>query len=72
MSDLEPRSGSPPSRREREQRAYRLVLASGALGVVAAVGLVLAFIDVIGFFIPVVALVLAVICVMLLRRTLRP
>ena len=72
MSDLEPRSGARPSRREREQRAYRLVLASGALGAVAVVGLVLAFVDVIGFFIPVVALVLAVVCVMLLRRTLRP
>ena len=72
MSDLERRSGSRPSRRRREQRAYNLVLAGGALGVVAAVGLVLAFIDVIGFFIPVVAIVLAVICVMLLRRTLRP
>ena len=72
MSDLEPRSGSRPTRRQKEERAYRLVLASGALGVVAVVGLLLAFIDVIGFFIPVVAIVLAVICVMLLRRTLRP
>jgi hypothetical protein len=72
MSDLEPRSGSRLSRREREQRAYRLVLASGGLGIVAVVGLVLAFVDVISFFIPVVALVLAVVCVMLLRRTLRP
>jgi hypothetical protein len=72
MSDLEPRSGSRLSRRQREERAYRLVLASGALGVIAVVGFVLAFVNVIGFFIPVVALVFAVICVMLLRRTLRP
>jgi Flp pilus assembly protein TadB len=70
MSDLERRSGSQLSRREREQRAYRLVLATGALGAIAVAGLVLAFIDVIGFFIPVVAIVLAVICVLLLRRTL--
>jgi CHASE2 domain-containing sensor protein len=72
MSDLEPRSGSRLSRREREQRAYRLVLGSGALGVVAVAGLILAIAGVIGYFIPVVAAVLAVICVMLLRRTLRP
>lgn len=71
MSQLEPRSGSRPSRREREQRAYRLVVASGALGVVAVVGFLLAVVDVIGFSLPVLAAVLAVICVMLLRRTLR-
>jgi Flp pilus assembly protein TadB len=72
MSDLERRGGSRLSRQDREQRAYRLVLATGALGVVAVAGFILAFIDVIGFFIPVVAVVLAVICVLLLRRTLRP
>ena len=71
MSQLEPRSGPRPSRRQREQRAYRLVLASGALGVIAVVGFLLAIVDVIGFFIPVLAVVLAVICVMMLRRTLR-
>jgi uncharacterized membrane protein len=70
MSDLERRSGSRLSRREREQRAYRLVLGSGALGVVAVVGFVLAAIGVISFFIPVLAAVLAVVCVLLLRRTL--
>jgi hypothetical protein len=72
MSDLERRGGSRLSRQDREQRAYRLVLATGALGVVAVAGFILALIDVIGFFIPVVAVVLAVICVLLLRRTLRP
>jgi hypothetical protein len=70
MSDLERRSGARLSRREREQRAFRLVMASGALGAVAVAGFVLAFVGVIGFFIPVVAAVLAVICVLLLRRTL--
>jgi hypothetical protein len=70
MSDLERQSGSRLSRREREQRAYRLVVATGALGAVAVAGFVLAFIDVISFFIPVVAAVLAVVCVLLLRRTL--
>jgi type IV secretory pathway TrbD component len=70
MSDLEPRSGSRVSRRDKEQRAYRLVLATGALSAVAVVGLVLAFIDVIGFGLPIVAIVLAVVCAMLFRRTI--
>ena len=42
MSDLERRSGSRPSRRKREQRAYNLVLAGGALGLVFVVGALLA------------------------------
>ena len=37
MSDLERRSGSRPSRRQREQRAYNLVLAGGAFGLVFVV-----------------------------------
>ena len=72
MSDLEPRSGGGLSRRQREQRAYRLVVASGALAAIAVVGFVLALVNVIGSTIPVLAAILAVICVVLLRRTLRP
>ena len=72
MSELEPRSGGGLSRKQREQRAYRLVLASGALAAVAVVGFVLALVGVISGTIPVIAAVLAVICVILLRRTLRP
>jgi ABC-type bacteriocin/lantibiotic exporter with double-glycine peptidase domain len=72
MSELEPRSPGRTPRRAREQRAYRLVLASGALTAVAVVGFVLAIVGVISGTIPVVAAVLAVICVLLLRRTLRP
>ena len=69
MSDLERRGGSRLTRRQREQRAYRLVLAGGAAGVVAVVGLVLAAVGVIGFGIPVLAAVIAVLCYVLLRRT---
>ena len=72
MSELEPRSRGQTSRREREQRAYRLVLATGALTAVAVVGIVLAIVGVIGGTIPVLAAVLAVVCALLLRRTLRP
>ena len=68
MSDLERRGGSRPTRKQREQRAYRLVLAGGASGIVAAVGLVLAAVGIIGFGIPVLAAVIAVLCYVLLRR----
>ena len=71
MSDIERRSSRPVSRRQREQRAYRLVLATGTLSVVAVVGIVLAIFGVIGGTIPVLALILAVVCGLLLRRTLR-
>jgi hypothetical protein len=69
MGDLTPSSGGVPSRRAREQRAYRLVVAGGAAGAVAVVGLVLAIVGVIGYAIPVLALVIAVICAFLFRRT---
>jgi len=70
VSDLEPRSGRRLSRREREQRAYQLVLATGGLTVVAVVGAVLAVLDLIGGTIPLLAAVLAVVCFVVLRRTL--
>jgi hypothetical protein len=71
MSDLERRSGSRPSRRQREQRAYNLVLAGGALGVVFVVGTLLAIFGVIGWGIPILAAILAVVCALLFRRTVR-
>jgi hypothetical protein len=71
MSDLERRSGSRPSRRKREQRAYNLVLAGGALGLVFVVGTVLAIIGIIGWSVPVLAAILAVVCALLFRRTVR-
>lgn len=70
MSDIERRRSSPPSRRTREQRAYRLVLATGTLSVVGVVGIVLAIAGVIGGTLPFLALVLAAVCGFLLRRTL--
>ena len=69
MSDLERRGGSRLSRRAREDRAYRLVLASGALGTVAVVGFVLALVGVIGAGLPILAAILAVICGVLFRRS---
>lgn len=69
MGDLTPRSGGPPSRRAREKRAYQLVLAGGAAGTVAVVGLVLAIVGVIGFGVPVAAAIVAAVCAFMFRRT---
>lgn len=69
MSDLERRTGSRPSRRKREQRAYNLVVAGGALGLVFVVGTILAIVGIIGWSIPILAAILAVVCALLFRRT---
>ena len=69
MSDLERRGGSRLTRKQREQRAYRLVLATGAFGLIGAAGLMLAIVGIIGAGLPILALIIAAICFMLLRRT---
>ena len=66
---LSPSSGGPPSRRGRERRAYQLVLAGSAAGTIAVVGFLLALFDVIGFGIPFIAAIVAVVCLLLFRRT---
>jgi hypothetical protein len=66
MADLSNRPSYTP-RRTREQRAFRLVQIGGASAVVAVVGFVLALIDVIGFGIPLLAAIVAVVCVVLFR-----
>ena len=70
MANIERSSGSRLTRRQRESRAYRLTLATGGLSIVAVVGIVLAAVGVIGFGLPILAAVLAVICFVLLRRSL--
>ena len=70
MSDLEPRGDRRLTRREREDRAYKLVLATGGLSAVAVVGAILATLDIIGGTLPLLAAVLAVICFIMLRRML--
>jgi hypothetical protein len=64
MSDLESR----PSRRVREQRAYRLGLATAGFGAVAVVGIVLALVGVIGIGLPILAAIVALVCGLLFRR----
>ena len=68
MSDLQ-RSPSRLPRATREKRAYRLVLATGGLGLVGVVGLALAFVGVIGAGIPIIALILAAVCGFLFKQT---
>ena len=49
-------------------RAYQLVVAGGVAGTVGVVGLVLAAVGVVGAGWPIIALVIAAICVVLFRR----
>jgi len=69
MSDLVKGSGGPPSRRSREQKAYRLVVAGGTAGVVALVGFVLAAVGIFSFAVPFLALIVAVVCALMFRST---
>jgi putative flippase GtrA len=66
---LTPSSGGPPSRRSRERRAFQFVLVGSTAGVIAVVGFVLAAVDVMGFGIPFLAAIVAVVCAVLFRRT---
>jgi hypothetical protein len=61
--------GSYTPRRAREQRAYRLAVGGGVAGTVGVVGLVLAAVGVIGFSLPIIALIIAAICVAMFRTT---
>jgi hypothetical protein len=70
MADLERRPGRGMSRRQREQRAYYLVLASGGLAVAAVVVLVLWIAGVANFGLFLLLAVLAVLAGFVLRRTM--
>ena len=67
VADLQKR-GSYTPRRAREQRAYRLVVAGGVAGGVGVVTLVLALAGVMEATIPVIALIVAAICLLLFRQ----
>jgi hypothetical protein len=71
MSDLERRSGSRPSRRAREQRAYTLVMVGGTAAVVFVVAAVLAIITSFPGWVAVVAAIVAVLCAVMFRRAVR-
>ena len=67
--DLTRRPGGPPSRRGRERRAYQLAVGGGVAGAVAVIGGILAIAGVIGWGLPMLAVVIAVVCAFLFRRT---
>jgi hypothetical protein len=69
VSDLTRSSGGPPSRRSREQRAYRLAVTGGVAGAVAVVGIVLAAIGVFGWGVPFLAALIAAVSYVMFRRT---
>jgi type IV secretory pathway TrbD component len=70
MSDLQRRPGGGMSRRQREQRAFYLVLASGGLAVAAVVVLVLWIVGVASFGLFLLLAVLAAVAGYLVRRTM--
>ena len=66
MSNIQKR-GSYTPRRAREQRAYRLVMVGGTAGVVTVGGGLLAIVGVIGWGVPIIALIVAAICLVMFR-----
>ena len=68
MSNLD-RRGSYTPRRAREQRAYRMVVVGGVAGGVGVVTLVLAIAGVIGATLPIIAFIIAALCVFGFLRT---
>jgi hypothetical protein len=71
VADLEKRGNYTP-RRARERRAYQLVVTGGVAGAVGVVTLVLALVGAIGYTLPVIAIIVAVICAVLFRRMVNP
>ena len=70
MGNLSPRPGrSPGSRRQREQRAFSLVVVGGTASVVAVVGLILAIAGVLGSGVWIIAAIVAVVCALWFRST---
>jgi hypothetical protein len=72
MSDLEPRRSSDLSRKAREERAYKLVLATGGLAVLTVALVVLSVVGIVSGGWAILTALLAVACGLLLRRTLNP
>jgi radical SAM superfamily enzyme YgiQ (UPF0313 family) len=70
MGNLSPRPGrSPGSRRQREQRAFSLVVVGGSAAAVAVVGLILAIAGVVGSGVWIIAAIVAVVCLLWFRST---
>jgi CHASE2 domain-containing sensor protein len=70
MSDLSPRPRSNLSRSARRDRAYNLTVVGGGASVVAVAGVVLAAIGIVGAWLPIIAILVAVACFVMFRRTI--
>jgi hypothetical protein len=70
MSTPARRPGGGLSRREREGRAFKLVVATGAGGLATVVTFVLAIAGVVGFGLVFLLAVLTAVAALLLRRTM--
>jgi hypothetical protein len=68
VADIQKRDSYTP-RRVREKRAYQLVVTGSVAGAVFVVSVVLSIIGAIGATLPVISLIVAVICLLLFRRT---
>jgi len=68
VSNLDRRKGYTP-RRAREQRAYRLVVTGAAAGGIGVITLVLAIAGVIGGTLPIIAFIVAALCIFGFLRT---
>lgn len=71
MSDIERRGGSQLNRQQRVDRAYKLLVASGALGLAGTAGVVLSIVGIMGAGWPILSLIVAAILFMAFKRTLR-
>jgi len=71
MSDIERRGGSRLTREQRVDRAYKLVVASGAFGLVGVAGLVLAIVGIMSSGWPILSLIIAAILFMAFKRSVR-
>jgi uncharacterized membrane protein YgaE (UPF0421/DUF939 family) len=61
-----------PTRRQREQRAYQLTLATGAGALASVTSVVLSIVGLVGGGVVVLLVLLTVVLGLLLRRTLKP
>jgi hypothetical protein len=68
MGALEKR-GSYTPKAVREKRAYQLILIGGLAGILGCVGIVLSLVGIVGAGLPILAIVIAVVCALLFRRT---
>ncbi len=68
VSDLQRRTPNRVSRKQREQRAFQLLVGGSVLGAVAVVGILLALFTSFGAGLPILAGILAVVCFVLFRR----